>query len=216
MPPQTDVGDYYPLQADNRRNVFITVDKIGFKNSKLIESFVDPIITIYIVCEGVALLILCRSSRTRARSHPPPFPLSLSLSLSLSLEAPFPFVPHHHAVDVEASRVKSRETRQPLCSYILDQKFGNQLTRLTLWIWSDQVCVCISSLVCLIYLYVIGPSRAACGKTVGAQQDTSISSCRHDNHLFWEGVGARVTLPLAIENILPGSGMPPPISPPPP
>ena len=112
MPPQSDVGDSYPLQADNRRNVFITVDKIGFKNSKLIESFVDPIITIYIVCEGVALLILCRSSRTRARSHPPPF------FFSLSLEAPFPFVPHHHAVDVEASRIKSRETLQPLCSYL--------------------------------------------------------------------------------------------------
>jgi hypothetical protein len=55
VPQCTDARDYdNSLQADNRRNVFITVDKIGFKNSKLIESFVDPIITIYIVCEGAA------------------------------------------------------------------------------------------------------------------------------------------------------------------
>lgn len=41
------------------RSITFTVGKIGFKDEKLIESFVDPIITIYVVCRDALQKRLC-------------------------------------------------------------------------------------------------------------------------------------------------------------
>mmetsp|Transcript_22100 Transcript_22100/g.42965 ORF Transcript_22100/g.42965 Transcript_22100/m.42965 type:complete len:325 (+) Transcript_22100:162-1136(+) len=54
----------------------------------------------------------------------------------------------------------------------------------------------------IITVYVVSG-----GNIVGSQQDTCVASERKDQHLFWTGGGAKLTLSQTMESILPGSAV---------